>query len=985
MNTTTKGGFWLSLLPPLWPRAGTGYAVWLAVSAFLGALSGIRSGFLHSDGVIHGPNILYALFGVCSVVVFLILCLFFVFPPKRASQGLWIWGWVCVFLVSFSCSMMTTFILTTQYEQKRTNLEKYADQRYQRQIQKKKSQENPEKLEENAPVFAGIIDDLKVIGEGKIRITIALIQDHTENDPKDHEAEYWIDVIIPHQEWVFVEDKLQKEQQIQIPHRGDLVRFQGELIPYRAPLSPTDFNGRLYGLSRNIHGVVRIKQARNFFWYAQETSSASAQEFSISTWLWDARLSLRRRLLAVATPTDAGVLLALLLGDVSLFTDTQQEIYRDVGAGHLLAVSGLQVTALAVAAERSMVWLLSCLPLIGWRGWGKRMGTICALLVVWSFVSLCSSPASAVRSAGMATCVLCLPILKRGNSTGNTLSSVTGFVAWLHLLLDPLACIDAGFLLSYGAVIGLLLSSDDKISLLLWRAKKKSEKNAVMQIKLYGYIGILLVYASAASTILTMPISSAWFGLVAWGGILANAVLVPLASLLQLPAMLLGLAAALLPASGPASWIAGGLASVGAACVGFLEALCAGFGALFGGLTPVSSSLESMYGIPVVLETLFYGCFLSWMSHSVLPWFGQHWFGHEVKRTPAARVQFVQFVQLVQLAQPAQLVPIVWLCLLGVASWVSQNLQGDAQNHGALLRITAIAVGQGDALVVQFPDGRTMLVDGGGIAGSDADIGLRVVKPVLDRLQIHHVDVVVMTHPDADHAAGLISLLDRRVTGISIGSVWVGGLQHAQEPDAASPFLLKRFVERARKYQIPVETVYTLPLEQNWGGVSVEVLGPFCQNERGACHGMSRNDASLVLRLRYGENAVLLLGDVEEAGERSLLDHHTKEQAGALSGTLSAQLVKVAHHGSNTSSIPDLVAQTHAQHAIFSTGRNNRFGFPHAEVNDRWEKSGAHLWNTAWHGELSILVPAVGSVQVHPYRGESATTTQPTSMGTFAL
>jgi competence protein ComEC len=128
----------------------------------------------------------------------------------------------------------------------------------------------------------------------------------------------------------------------------------------------------------------------------------------------------------------------------------------------------------------------------------------------------------------------------------------------------------------------------------------------------------------------------------------------------------------------------------------------------------------------------------------------------------------------------------------------------------------------------------------------------------------------------------------------------------------------------------------------NFGDVIVEVLYPTASDDPNA---VSDNDHSVVLRFVYGSRAFLMTGDIERQAESALLNN---------GGTMAADLVKVPHHGSRTSSTQDFIEATRAKYAIFSVGRNSAFGHPHMEVVERWRAHGAAVMTTGERGTISV-------------------------------
>ena len=236
-----------------------------------------------------------------------------------------------------------------------------------------------------------------------------------------------------------------------------------------------------------------------------------------------------------------------------------------------------------------------------------------------------------------------------------------------------------------------------------------------------------------------------------------------------------------------------------------------------------------------------------------------------------------------------------------------------ARSRGGL-EVTFLSVGQGDATVLRLPDGSAVLVDAGGDPRGRRDPGARDVLPFLRDAGVRRLAAAFLSHPHADHLLGLPAVAE----AMPIDSLLGNGRRGGEEVASA----WARLPAPRRLFRGDV-----------WAraGVRVEVLGP----EPGA-DGLTENEASQVLRVRFGRTAFLLLGDVEGAGEAAL--------PGRVD--LSADVVKVPHHGSRTASTAPLVAAVQPRWAVVSLSRHNPFGFPHAEALRRWEEAGAEIART---------------------------------------
>lgn len=262
------------------------------------------------------------------------------------------------------------------------------------------------------------------------------------------------------------------------------------------------------------------------------------------------------------------------------------------------------------------------------------------------------------------------------------------------------------------------------------------------------------------------------------------------------------------------------------------------------------------------------------------------------------------------------------------------------------LHVDFLDVGQGDAALLTMPDGTTLLIDGGGrpnINRSDIDdgeepferdtrsIGEGVVSQYLWSRGLDRVDYVLATHADADHIDGLSDVARNfKTRGAIVARTPSDDVEYA------------RFAATMKQTGVPVEMIGGGDV-LHFGGVSAQVLWPPPSRDESA---PSRNNDSIVLLVRYGNKSLLLTGDIEKQGEAAVLSEGIN---------LHSDIVKVAHHGSRTSSIEALVSATHPSLAIISVGRTSMFGHPNQDVVERWRASGAEVMTTGQRGTISLV------------------------------
>ncbi|MBX3200456.1 MAG: ComEC/Rec2 family competence protein [Labilithrix sp.] len=609
-----------------------------------------------------------------------------------------------------------------------------------------------------------------------------------------------------------------------------------------------------------------------------------------------ARAHVRRRIVATFPAETSPMARALVLGEDDLPADDQRA-FRRSGLAHLLAVSGMHLVLVVMGIVAALRALLVRVPAVAARFDAARIAAGVGLPVAWIYAEIAGGSGSAVRAAWMCTVALLARALGRRTAPWRAL----GLSVLAMSAVDPLVAFDVSFVLSALATGGLVA--------LARPIEAAMSKHLCVRGRTLPVFVARPLATTAAATIACAPVLATMAPELPLSGLLANVVAVPLGEAAALPlclvhALLVGWPAA---ESGCAAAASGALLLVRMVARAFTwgalpvpaptAAELAVFAASAAGLAlGRRGDAPREPGPPAVAPRRRYGLVALGRDHGALGWL----------RVALGGLRVAFGGLRAALGRPG--------VVLGLGATALVLLEIVARARGAprgVLRVTFLDVGQGDSAVVDLPDGSAMLVDGGGLVGSPIDVGERAVASVLAARRRSRLAAVVLSHPHPDHYLGLASGLAR----VRVDSFWDTGQGEDEGAAGAYADLLTDLRRRGASVLRPADLCGARTI----GGVIVEVLAP-CPGlvtDRGA------NDNSFVLRVRFGERAILFTGDAEHDAEAELV-----ERLGARGG-LRADVLKVGHHGSRTSTTAPFVAAVDPGVAVISCGVRNRFGHPH--------------------------------------------------------
>ncbi|MCU1268394.1 MAG: ComEC/Rec2-related protein [Acidobacteria bacterium] len=675
-------------------------------------------------------------------------------------------------------------------------------------------------------------------------------------------------------------------------------------------------------------------------------------------WLYEWRGMLEREIKKHFSAETAGVLDAALLGNRYNLSHQAAERFREGGTFHVLVISGLHISFIGAV-------VLLIVRRVTRKKW---LQLIVSLVVLWSYTVAVGAESSVVRSALMFSLVAMAPLVSRRASSLNAL----GGAGLLLLLSSPRNLFDPSFQLTFVSVLAIVVIAAPLLrrlsqigewqptmetpyppscrrwlrrscEALYWSGEKwrremasanysyqlfksplavRLERYHLQGILRYG-VGALIVSASVQGALL--PLLILYFHRLSVASLVLNifvSVLMALLGFVALAALVLVhlssvIAAPLIALANTVNWL----------MVHSVD--------LFANLGVASLRLPEYSGWPAALYAVYY-LPLVWLIRQLNGW---RPLGLPLTHRSQRRRTWTTIAAALQLT----------LLLLLVAHPLS------AGRPEGRLKIDFLDVGQGDAALVTLPDGQTLLIDGGGRPGfgghqgnssssapllmdDDLDtpferdtrsIGEAVVSEYLWWRGLDRIDYILATHADADHMDGLNDVM----RNFQVGRAFV-----ARTPGSDPEYA--KFAATLRARQVP-QSVLAANDELKFGDVTITVLGPPAADDNAP----SRNNDSIVLRLKYGQRTIMMTGDVEKEGEAAILAANTD---------IHADVVKVPHHGSKTSSTAAFVAATHPRLAIISVGTTSMFGHPTKEVVERWQASGAEVMTTGKRGTITV-------------------------------
>ncbi len=669
---------------------------------------------------------------------------------------------------------------------------------------------------------------------------------------------------------------------------GDFIRFHCVLKKIHSFQNPGGFDYERYlnrqgiyatGFITNSSGIIKLRE-----------DSASYLKLQLELF----RIYLKQIIDKNAPSPQREIIEAMTIGNQTGIPADIRDNFNKTGTSHILSISGLHIGMVAAIAFFFFSILLKSSEYLMLRFNIIKVAAAGAFILVVFYALIAGMGVTVLRAALMALVFLVALIFGRQRDLYNTLA-LAGLII---LIITPEALFDISFQLSFLAVLSMIYIVP-RFSNLHFEQISFLPAWGISIIR-YLYMSILVCLAA---TIGTLPLIIFYFNRVSSVTIIANLITVPLLGTLTLAiAMLFLLAAFFSPMlAGLIIKIASFFVKISVEIINELAAL------------PWSSF---SFAKPNILEISIFYLFLILIIQYI-----------EIKRGNSNKNgYFLRHPSILRLS-------LILAVFFFIVDAIYLNFK-DKLNPN--LRITALDVGQGSALLVRLPGGGNMLIDGGGFADSSFDTGKMIIAPYLYSERIHNIDRVILTHPHPDHMLGLLHILDN----FNVQEFWSSGrFRDDEDYQKLKKIITKRKIKMVSlSAGLPVNKINNVDINILWPP-------PTAIPQTKTLSEVDINDTSLVFQIKYGNIRFLVTGDISENIENTLV------RSGQ---DLKSDILFVPHHGSVHSSSLDFIKIVACRYAVISAGKGNAFRHPHPLTLERYQTAQVRVLRTDQDGAVTM-------------------------------
>ena len=610
--------------------------------------------------------------------------------------------------------------------------------------------------------------------------------------------------------------------------------------------------------------------------------------------------NIKNEIYNILSKDEASIFIGIVFGDKSNISEEIIQNFKKSSLSHVLAVSGMNITFLIILTK------------IFNKSIGKKITYIISILFIIVYMIITGFSASIFRAGIMGIMMLVSKIIYRKNDIW--VSMATSLL--ILLIINPFLIFDIGLQLSYGGTIGILLFQKIIFEILkaqIYKIKKIKYHKTKKQEKIISKI-VEILSVTISAQIIILPILIYTFNTISTYFIISNF----LVSIIIEPLFIISIIFLfLLIFLKPLAYFFSIFIELG---YNFLIEI-----SNIGNLPHSEIIVNRPYFIIVLIYTLIIITIL---------------FYYNLKQNKLKKAIFLRFKNIkawgiYKIKLKKKFFIIIILIILIFSKFYPYFIKSN-------LQIFFIDVGQGDSSLIITPQNKKILIDGGGSTYSNFDVGNQTLLPYLLNRRIKKLDIIIISHFDQDHVGGILAILEK----IKVKEIIISKQFEITENYES---LLRIVKDKNIKLKIAKKND-KLDIEKD---IYIDILWP---EEEPITENIINNNA-LVAKLNYNNFSILFTGDIEKIAEEKILQKIDRNH-------LKSTILKVAHHGSKSSSIEEFIKEVKPQIGLIGVGKNNLFGHPNEKVIERLEAYGTKIYRTDKNGEISLVISKKGKIKI---------------------
>ena len=652
---------------------------------------------------------------------------------------------------------------------------------------------------------------------------------------------------------------IKKSELKEEPEFGDEIEIIGELKKPNGARNYKGFDYKQYLKSKKIYATV---SSENYKIISKNKIDI------ISKVINSVQNNMKSNINKILNEEEAALCIGILVGDREAISEQTEDNFKKSNLTHMLAVSGSHIT-----------YIINALAMLLGKT-SKRTSKIFTIIILIFFMALTGFTFSVIRACIMGILVLLASLMYRKPDTINNL----GISSFIILLFNPYAISDAGFLLSYGGTIGIVLLGD-KIENAIYKEENKN-KNIINKIIKYIIISFSI---TLSANLIIIPIMAYNFSTVSFTFWISNILAAPIMEIATIFGFIIYFISIFFIPLAKFLGI-------------FLNLLLY----LLLKIAEVSSLIpgSSIYiKTPYIIECIIYYLF-------IVLWLKWDYIKNAIKVKKILKVLVASSILLIIFSS-------IFICCFPKT-----------------LKIYFVDVGQGDCTLIETPTNKHILIDGGGSEFGDFDVGESTLLPYLLDRRINTIDYMLISHFDSDHIDGLFAVMEN----LKIKNIII-----SKQGEKSDNFI--RFQELVKNKKVNVLVVKKGDRIQIDKYSYFEILFP----EENLIQDNILNNNSIVANFCSMGFKLLFTGDIEEIAEKRLWELYRDTDK------LKSTILKVAHHGSKTSSTAKFLELVTPKIALIGVGEGNKFGHPNNGVLDRIRDYTNKIYRTDKNGEIEII------------------------------